>query len=183
MRRIAVVVGLILPLFAGQLCAATASKEPSEFRKIPFGASRATAERLAPGLDCSNSSGKVESTCNMSFKIGTASVDAEFYFSANKFVGARLQFDPSDYEYLRAAFVEKYGAPDSTTHPLKQNRLGATFADEELTWIFGQSTFVNINRYSTDSAEKGVAIVAKQDWMLKRNQARKSSAKKAAGDF
>lgn len=60
---------------------------------------------------------------------------------------ASVDFDASDYQTLRAALTEKYGAPTAKETNVLENRFGAKTKSETLTWTLANGT-VKIDEYA-----------------------------------
>ena len=75
-------------------------------------------------------------------------------------------FPERDFDEVRDAFVAKYGEPNSRRTAQLENRAGATFASDELTWRDGTGYVLlrqragRIDRSAASMTHKGYADIA-----------------------
>ena len=177
---------LILTLTAIALLSGNAAawNEPDTVRGVPWGASISeTTEILSrsdvPGEkpDCWGKQGP----CFVRTRIGPAPVSFQFGFHNDRFVYAFISFKPTDFAALRVAFVERYGAPTSRDERQLQNRMGATFTNEILTWN-GEKVRIRLNRYGS-KLDSGNATITTVEEDRRQNEEATKELKKGQKDL
>lgn len=96
-------------------------------------------------------------TCFDDFEVGQTHVHSGLMFVAERLAGATMAFDSTGYEALRDVFVEKYGPPKTTKHEELQNRMGARFDNEMLSWA-GKDVEIDLARYGSDLTKGHASI-------------------------
>ena len=94
-----------------------------------------------------------------SLKIGDVKASAVYDFIHDSLVAAQLSFDSDDYQTIVDAFTAKYGPADSLWLTSMQNRMGATFENEHVVWVEGETSLL-LERYSTSSVEGRAALLS-----------------------
>jgi hypothetical protein len=153
-------------------------QEPTSFHDMAFGWSEDFLPRRAR---CHNSDtgipGAAERTCSaQNFSVGRASMMLSYRFSNAKFVEAFGAFASDDYADVRTAFVGKYGPPTRSVTSTVQNRMGASFEQEVLTWD-GPNVYIALNRFGSNVTE-GVFVVSTQSYRQAKDAANVSAQKK-----
>lgn len=74
-----------------------------------------------------------------------------------------LNFKAKDYEHFQQHFINKYGKPHSTLHPILTNSLGAKFKNDELTWNTLDGKWI-LHRY-LESLNNGGGIMADEKYL------------------
>lgn len=116
--------------------------------------------------------------CTTHEKIKNIDVQIRYCFDPDKKVldHIYMTFDPDDYTNLRDALIEKYGKTKGIIKSLKQNRMGASFADESAIWTF-KSGDIAISKYGS-TIDSGYILFAGKgynDRMKKRKKADKAA--------
>src|SRR5207302_10597280 len=81
--------------------------------------------------------------------IGDVLVQNTFVFESGKLQGVVIRFDSTDYMFLKAVFVEKFGAPGVTEKAVVENLAGATLNSDALMWVMAGAKVVIIERLSS----------------------------------
>jgi hypothetical protein len=170
MQRLAVV--CLMSLLAVSIWAEdSASKAPTGFRDVPFGAEISAARSKLEFIGCETPNSEI-SMCHVEdFNLGDVSVVNQLIFKNNRFVAGTISFKPTDYEYVKSVFVEKYGTPSSKR---------ATENGEVLKWTFS-TTVVLLMQRSTASDGWSLATIGEKSFIYGIGQ--HPSPKKAAKSF
>jgi hypothetical protein len=160
-------------------------KEPTAYKKIPFGTPYAEFEGQILLTGCKPATRDHESgqrTCEGSgFQANGVSVDDVFLFQDDSFVGVSLFFAAEDYEKLREVFLVKYGEPARLETTRVTTRTGTRFDDEILHWD-GRKVTVSLERYG-DSLERGSATIFLNGYLEQQDRQRQERLKKEAETF
>lgn len=70
-------------------------------------------------------------------------------------------FDSDLFDSVAASLVKKHGKPSGTKTEIVQNRMGAKFTNDTLTWIFKDGSRMEMSRYSDTIAESDLYLVSK----------------------
>ncbi len=160
-------------------------KEPTVYKKVPFGMPYAEMEGRILLTGCHPSSRDHESgkrTCEGNgFQSNGVSVDDVFLFQDDVFVGVTMSFDSDDYERLRDVFVAKYGEPGRLETTRVTTRAGTRFDNETMNWD-GRRVSVSLQRYG-ESLEKGSAAIFLNSYLEQQEKERQERLKKDADVF
>lgn len=162
----------------------TWAQEPTGYRDIKWGASKKELKHIIGwtigGINCFDGHKGVK-YCKSFYSIGTVKVENTFMLRDDKLTGVLLTYSPDDFDFLKQVFVEKYGAPHKTESSAVQNRMGASFTDEVLTWQ-GKTVSITMQRYYGKVTE-GMAIISLTSEAQVFAEQEKERAKKAADDL
>ncbi len=129
--------------------------EPSGFRNVPWGASVDEAKKVVDFTICTEPKGR-ESSCYINLDIGDLGIPNAFQFLDGKLDMVVLTYDPSSYETVRQALIDRYGPPLTATHETLRNAMNATFENETVYWK-GSRILLSASRYM-GKIDKGQAI-------------------------
>lgn len=160
-------------------------KEPSAYRKVPFGLPYSEMEGRILLTGCKPGTREHEPgrrTCDGDgFQSNGASVEDVFLFQDDIFVGATMSFDSDDYERLREIFLAKYGEPARLQTTRVTTRTGTRFDNETLNWDGGKVS-VSLQRYG-ESLDKGSATMFLNSYLDQQEKQRQDKLKKEADAF
>src|SRR5262249_11894845 len=95
--------------------------------------------------------------------IGRSFVQAQFHFLDGGFESATLTFKTQSYGEISQAFIAKYGKPDSVKDSVVQNKMGATFADQTMTWAGKQGATIVLRKLAGKVTD-GAARISTKKW-------------------
>lgn len=169
-------------------------KEPDGYRGLAWGAQVTEAPFLAeitgcwcePGGMCQptvrpGGTAPESRTCFSSVQVGPVPIKDTLLFHGDALEAAVWSFDSRIYEPLRDIYLEKYGPPTTRETKAVQNRMGATFEDETLTWT-GARVTVTISRYA-GTLTKGAASLMTNERLAREVAARQAVQAKAKDSF
>lgn len=161
---------------------------PDSYRGVPFGASEARAREIIKFESCEATPAYfgllaklATRMCVSSFLVGTVKVQDFFHFRKDALVTVHMTFRSNDFENLRGVFIEKYGKPTRDQREILQNRFGAKFENETLTWA-GPNVTVTLNRFASD-LESGSAFFHVNAFTREYDKAQADENRKAKGAF
>lgn len=179
--------------------AVTWDKEPDGYRGLTWGTTVAAAAEVLDsaerclcmwgGDDNSLCKAKPEKdpkkvppsrVCFTTFEVGPVQVEDQITFLNDSLAAASMSFDTDHYEKMREIFIDKYGPPTSRESKEVQNRMGATFQQEELEWK-GKTTTVSLNRYGSKLTQGAAYLLtnAYRDHVQATAEAEKKKGSKA----
>jgi len=95
-----------------------------------------------------------------SLSLASANIDREqVEFSHQRLYLVAYYFKQEAFPLIQAAFLQKFGAPTSTTQDPVQNKLGAQFTRTTMTWKNGVSTIVLSEMSGNDLSNSQVVMV------------------------
>ncbi|HMJ84972.1 MAG TPA: hypothetical protein VK504_17445 [Vicinamibacterales bacterium] len=160
-------------------------KEPDAFRGVKWLATQAeAAAEVGFGEDsCHELSvlDAVEIWCADDFELGRITATSEFVFVRGHFVQAQVSYYPSEYDFVRAVFVEKYGKPLTEAVVPVQTPTGVQYDNDTAVWEFPNLS-IEMHRYGT-TIQRGVAFMTLKTWTTERALAEEAAKKKAQGSF
>lgn len=128
------------------------SWEPAGFRGVPWGASRSAVKRRLPGAY------DVADFCHAEIKIGQVPVSASILFGADDGMDyANLTFSSDSFDDIRVAFIARYGEPTIRQSRTVQNRMGAKFENEILSW-YGKMVVIVLQKCPSKLTESLAGI-------------------------
>jgi len=152
------------------------AEEPTGFRNIPFGTTERQIKDLYPDILCfsmpNGPHGYV--ACTMNTEIGDAKVHVSLRLvgepGERQLASVGIGFSPRDYEKLRQAFIDRYGAPTEVRRETLTTRMGAAYEQEKLYWI-GATTVTSVSRYGS-TVDRGYGAISTKSYgeLLKRQQ-------------
>jgi hypothetical protein len=130
-------------------------EEPEGFKGVQFGWTKDQAESVVhlPCLPAVN--GKL--FCNLIIDGGGFSLNARFIFEDTGLTQVFGKFPSENYQDVKEMFIAKYGKPHSATQSDVQNRMGATFRQEELLWI-GKRVSIVLSRYGSTISDGSFGV-------------------------
>lgn len=154
-------------------------QEPSSFKDVPFGASKAEFEKL---LNQWHSCKPFEDTVEMCFVMGLAPFrSAAFMFENNRLVQVIARYDAGQFESLAQTFLDKFGKPHAENHDELENRMGAKFDNAAYLWS-GDKIVIRMVRYA-DDLNTGVATFTTPEFEAKVEAKMKAEREKAKKSF
>jgi hypothetical protein len=120
-------------LAVAPLCAQSWPEEPDGFKGVQFGADPKQARPALKAMGCSVP--YRGHYCKAVIEGGGFVITGFLIFHDTGFIKASGSFPPENYEDMRAIFIKKYGNPHSARQSVLQNRLGASFQQEDLASI------------------------------------------------
>ena len=178
----------IIVLFVLLLLPSLVYAEPLEFRGIKMGNTRADVYNKLRIPDengikyFSERDAKfcIEmGICFATFHIKGVRVKTLFNFNVvQELELITFEFDPSKYETLKEALIEKYGDKFMSKDETVQNRMGAKFQNETISWELSDG-LVSLSRYGS-KIDKGFAYIGSRDYVDSLKE-RKEKQKKAPG--
>lgn len=136
-------------------------QEPVAFRNVPWGATEKEAQQILSTPMCLNIPTKIPNSkarfCKGYITLGSSSVEAYYSFLNDRFVSVSGTFDSDHYTTLKLAFTEKYGQPHSAKTSVVQNRMNASFEQEELVWE-GSHIHIYLDRLGSKVTEGRFAV-------------------------
>ena len=91
-------------------------------------------------------------------------------------------FPATNWPHVRDAIQAKYRDETTNETSIVQNRMGASFDQQTLTWIDGDETMRAVKRSQNDLTESMVDIVS-ESALIERTRRAQEEAKSAAGDL
>ena len=156
------------------------SKEPADYRGVPFGSSEDTLNKTLQGLVCSNS--KDGRTCiDKNFLVGSAKTTNMFKFYEDQLFNVYISFNSGDYKFLKSVFIEKYGNPNDIDTEIVKTRFGVEYTNETLTWK-GSNIILSMSKYG-NTITSGHAMFVSNAFIEKSLKDEVEAKKKAAGSF
>jgi hypothetical protein len=151
-------------LLSALIGAASAWNEPDGFRGVPWESSEAAFRERIKVWSCSTPSDQRlgERLCIDNFTLGSVPVRGGYYFRADRFVSALLTFSAKDFPAIEGIFLERYGAPTSTTEQALQNRMGAQFENQVHLWL-GDRVRIRLAKYGSKVTDGLVTIMLKTE--------------------
>lgn len=142
---------------------ALAWNEPDSVRDVPWGA---TQEELRAQLQRAGEIARCYSPqhcVSLRVSVGPVPVNIQYVFPKDgKLEMAILTFPSGNYQKLRAAFVERYGAPTSVRQEKIQGQ-GCTTATEVVEWS-GERVVIDLRRFATKNAGRAtITLKASRD--------------------
>jgi hypothetical protein len=132
------------------------TKEPTEFRSIPFNSSLEYVDSVLK--DCeSYESTFGEMVFSDSFLIGDCNITAFYIVYDNRFVGVSCTFSPNDYFYLKDVFITKFGPPHFLDTYDFTAAFGSKFTNETLVWV-GKNLNILFRKYPENITESSFSI-------------------------
>jgi hypothetical protein len=182
-RRASLLIALSL-LALALASGASAFDDPDGFRGLPWGA---TEEQMRTDVGgwCEDLSSTArwlgDRYCVVEFQIGGIDGKATYVFRRDKFVRVTLDFKSRDFDQLAAIFVERYGAPTSTTQEPYKTQGGLETTNKDLTWT-GPLVRITIHRYGSRITEGWASLATRAD-SEEAARLRKEQTKGAAKDL
>ncbi len=90
---------------------------------------------------------------------GGFDMSAFFLFVDDRFTGCVGSFPPANYGDVRDIFVEKYGNPHLRWADAVQNRMGAKFEREQMSWT-GKTATISLSQYGDKITEGVFSVMA-----------------------
>lgn len=112
-------------------------------------------------------------------RIGEIPVTILLTFLDGKMVWVSMDFETKHFSEMRAAFVERYGSASKVSEIPLQNRMGATFQNQELKWE-GEKLNIRLSRYDRKITHGNASFETKQwiKYAIDRARERKKDAAK-----
>ncbi len=171
MRKVILISLLVLfvsPVFA---------EEPLSFRDIKIGMTMDEVQSKLQWYDCPQG----EKYCHSNATIKGVDVNATYNFGGkNTLEMFYFSFSPDDYSILKAALIEKYGKTAKIIKRPVQNRMGASFQGEVVTWTFKSGDSIFITKYGSTLGEGIIMFESKE---YKKAQAEKEKKDKQSPGF
>lgn len=157
--------------------------EPLGFRDCILGMSKnevmakikSEAETSGSSIVC------LKNFCRADTKIKNAPITAYYFFQMHPHRGDILtsisfEFDPSDYEKLKEAIIEKYGEPARTKKDILQTMMGVIVEDEKTFWTLPDG-LLSISKYGK-TIKKGFATMGSHESIevMKKKEAKDKAA-------
>ena len=182
--RAALVLGMVLFVSPIQINAEWA-QEPSSYRGVQFGATRATAMAALGNLNvCTVETGNGILACTdarSSFRLGEVPIKERLFFPNDLFVQVTLEFSSDHYAFVSSVFVEKFGKAHQTLKEPFQTKSGSTFENEVMMWE-GEGVIVMIKRLSGD-VEHARANISTKAFIEAEARRAENNRKQAAASF
>jgi hypothetical protein len=154
------------------------------YRGIPFGSTETKARGVVKFESCKTTpssfglTGKLaKRMCAGSFSVGSVKVKDSVFFMNDAMVNAFMSFSSSAYPRIRDVFLDKYGKPTTEQHGVLQNRLGAQFENETLTWT-GAKVTVSLTKFE-GNLDSGSAMFALNTFTAEYIKAQATEKRKA----
>jgi len=153
------------------------NQEPDSFRGIRWESSEKDAMKIGNIPTCLTVRSQVRN-CRLIFKLGTANIKSYLNFENDRFIEVFGSFDSSDYPTVRAAFIDNYGMPTEIQTKKVQNRMNATFEQEDMTW-HGKTVHITLSRFGSTLTEGlfSLETAAHFDATMKALEAEKANLK------
>ena len=154
--------------------------EPSGFRGVSWGSTVAEADAVIHfGEHTCNemSTREPEIWCGEDFAMGEVTATAQYQFAKGRLVGVMLSYDPSEFEYVRSVFIQKYGKPTAQEVVPMRTGMGVRYGNDTVSWRFPGVT-IEMHRYGS-TVNRGATFFTVNAWS-KEKARRTASSKKAA---
>lgn len=113
--------------------------------------------------------------------MGSVEATSNFVFAEGKLVQVIVSYYPSEYEYVRSVFVEKYGPPTATTKVPVRTKAGVEYGNDTTIWRFPNIT-IEMHRYGT-TIDRGSTYITLNRWTADKATKEANSKKKAVESF
>lgn len=160
---------------------ADASKQPTGFQGLPFGASERDVKAKFRDVTCSRGVGEPLNYCFASTDIADEWVQVTFTFADGKFVEAYATFPPRAWGKVRAVMTQRFGSPTYSDVVTVQTPMNATFDNERLVWSW-PTVKVQAARFA-DKIDKGEMRIMLRSWADRQNASERQSITDAARTF
>jgi hypothetical protein len=187
-----------LVLAASLVALPALAQEPLTFKGFQLGATR--AEFLAPfsalassckddnchgfpAKDCATASPESprHKQCEPFTYAGIYPETMSATFRDDRLVSVLLVYASEKFEQMKAAMLERFGPPQDTKTEMLQNRMGASFENQSLTWLQGDALLQLSQRFNR--VDQGmIGLVSKQHVERRKNE-RKDETKARAKDM
>jgi hypothetical protein len=161
------------------------SREPKAFRNVRWGATKAEAAAIIHfgESSCTDMSDfhPGETWCGSDFLMGNITATSNFVFVKDKLVQVIVSYYPSEFEYVKSVFVEKYGRPSSAAVVPIRTKAGVPYDNDMAVWKFPAVT-IEMHRYGT-TVERGATYFTLNSWIEEEKQRETESKKKAITSF
>jgi hypothetical protein len=179
MQRSVLVLVCVLVVLGGSPLMGSAWDEPTGFRDIPWGTSPAAVKAALPQVTCTYNG----TSCAGDMILGGwALISVYITFGDHGMDAVSFTFATKHFDTMVGAFVERYGEPTTReSHPV-QNRMGATFVNDELHWQ-GERVTISLSKYGTNVTESSATLLTKEaiERETLRSQQNKAKARDALG--
>jgi hypothetical protein len=136
------------------------AKEPDSFRGVHWGAPEKEFQELFAGkaIVCQKAPDDQygDWRCLTGFPIAGTSVGNNFVFRSDRLVTVALLFKEEQYQQVRDVLIERYGPPTERGSTAFQNRMGASFENEDLIWR-GSLIQLTLDKYF-ENVDQGIAL-------------------------
>ncbi len=161
------------------------TQQPKDFHGVPFGANE-EAVRKVLDPDQKKSAANCHTIqrdrmCDESFKIGDVQVIASYWLTDDAMRTVHVTFSGKDFAFIRSAFIERYGDPESEMTEEWRNRAGSSYQNVVLKW---RGDLVQIQLFQRGARrDDGVAILSYVPWLEKQVKRDSDAAKEASRKF
>jgi hypothetical protein len=160
---------------------ADASRLPTGFQGLAFGAIEDDAKAKFRDMSCSRKSTDPVNYCFSSIDVADESVDVTLTFADGKFVEAYGTFRPRAWEQIKTVMVQRFGPASYSDVVAVQTAMNARYDNERLVWSW-PTVRVQAARF-TDRIDKGEMRIMLRSWADRQKAGQSDALAKAARSF